>query len=290
MNFNFIIILLFLSLFQVNLKDSNNTSPFNSTKDHEKDEIAEILELNDSNFDSIIQDGNNNRWFILFYLETCYHCHRAKTVLNRILELRDYEVINNIQFAEIEINRNSKSDVRFNISATPYIILVENNTMYELDLYPNEKNLINFIGTDFRNVTKDLKPFPHINILKYHFVLFKNSLSFIVEKLNEYLERKKINFKFSILTFILGYIIICFALWTTVVYLVLKCTDSKKNNLKKNNSERKNNSIIKGNKTNYDNTGNSEEKKKMKVEEKEKKEAINSENNKNKREKKIKKD
>ena len=70
--------------------------------------------------------------------------------------------------------------------------MVENNTMYELDLYPNEKNLINFIRTDFRNVTKDLKPFPHINILKYHFILFKNSLSFIVEKLNEYLEKRKV--------------------------------------------------------------------------------------------------
>ena len=280
MNFNFIILLLFLSLLQVKLKDSFNISHINSTKGHEKDEIVEVIELNDSNFDSIIQDGINNRWFILFYLETCYHCHRAKIVLNRILELRDYEIVNNIKFAEIEINRNSKSDVRFNISGTPYIIMVENNTMYELDLYPNEKNLINFIGTDFRNVTKDLKPFPHINIFKYHFILFKNSLSFIVEKLNEYLEKRKVKFKFSILTFILGYAIICFAIWATVVYVVLKCTDSKKINTKKNNLEKKTNSKIKENKYNYDNTGDSEEKKKIKEEEKEKeiKEAISNEN------------
>ena len=279
MNINFIVILLFLSLFKVKLKDSNYTSPFNSKKEQEKDEIAVVIELNDSNFDSIIQDGNNNRWFILFYLETCYHCHRAKEVLNRILELRDYEIINNIKFAEIEININSKSDVRFNISKTPYIILVENNTMYELDLYPNEKNLKNFISTDLRNVTKDLKPFPHINILKYHFILFKNTLSFIVEKLNEYLEKKKINFKFSISTFILGYIFACFAIWTTVVYLALKCTDSRINNIKKNKSERKNNSEIKEDKINNDNTGDSEEKKKIKEEEKEIKEAISKENN-----------
>jgi len=282
MNFNFILILLFLSLLQVKLKDSINISHINSTKEHEMDEIAEVIELDDSNFDSIIQDGINNRWFILFYLETCYHCYRAKEVLNRILELRDYQIVNNIKFAEIEINRNSKTDIRFNISGTPYIIIVENNTMYELDLYPNEKNLINFIGIDFRNVTKDLKPFPHINILKYHFILFKNTLSFFVDKLNEFLENKKINFKFNILTFILGYIIICFAIWATVIYLVLKCTDSKKVNIKKNNLEKKTNSKIKEDKYNNDNTGDSEEKKKIKEEEKEKeiKGSINNENNK----------
>ena len=171
MNFNFIIILLFLSLLQVRLKDSINISRINSTKGHEKDEIAKVIELSDSNFDYIIQDGINNRWFILFYLEGCPHCHRLKEVLNRIIELRNYEIVNNIKFAEIEINRNSKSVFRFNISAAPYIIIVENNTMYELDLYLNEKNLINFIDTDFRNVTKDLKPFPHMNILKYYFLL-----------------------------------------------------------------------------------------------------------------------
>ena len=69
MNFNFIILLLFLSLLQVKLKDSFNISHINSTKGHEKDEIVEVIELNDSNFDSIIQDGINNRWFIYSILK-----------------------------------------------------------------------------------------------------------------------------------------------------------------------------------------------------------------------------
>ena len=241
MNIIFIQIIIFLI---VELKGDNIESNISA-------EIIEILEINDSNFDSIIQNGNNNRWLILFYLETCYHCYRARRLLNTILELKKYKEINNIKFASIEVKKNSKANIRFNITKVPYIILVENNTMLELDSYSNEKNLINFIETNFNNVTKDLIPFPTLNILQYHYILFINSLNSITDIINDYLESKNLNFKFNLLTLILAYILFCFILCYSIVYIYFKCLNSKKNNLnkKKINSQK----IVKNDKNNVNN-------------------------------------
>ena len=241
MNIIFIRIIIFLI---VELK-GDNIEPNISA------EAIEILEINDSNFDSIIQNGNNNRWLILFYLETCYHCYRARRLLNTILELKKYKEINNIKFASIEVKQNSKANIRFNITKVPYIILVENNTMLELDSYSNEKNLINFIETNFNNVTKDLIPFPTLNILQYHYILFINSLNSITDIINDYLESKNLNFKFNLLTLILAYILFCFILCYSIVYIYFKCLNSKKNNLnkKKINSQK----IVKNDKNNVNN-------------------------------------
>ena len=224
MNVHFILILILLSLIKVEFIDINDTTFIPKfTENQEKDTIPEMIELNDSNIDSIIKDGIYNRWFILCYLETCYHCQRARQVLDDILESGNYPVINNIKFAQIEVQKNIKSNIRFNISKVPYIILVENNTMHELELYPSEKNLLNFIGTDFRNVTTDIKPFPHMNIFKYYYAIFDYSVSEIVKKINDYLKTKNIFFEFNSLTFILSYVILCSAISILIqIIIVLK--------------------------------------------------------------------
>ena len=230
MNVHFILSIILLSLIQVKLIEINNTTFIpQSTGKEEKDTIPEVIELNDSNIDSIIKDGNNNRWLILLYLETCYHCKRARQVLNDILDSGNYPGINNIKFAQIEVQKNLKTNIRFNISKVPHVILVENNTMYELELYPSEKNLLNFIGTDFRNVTKDIKPFPHMNIFKYYYAIFDNSVTEIVKNINDYLKTKNIFFEFNSLTFILCYVILCSAISILFIYSIMKCFTPKKN-------------------------------------------------------------
>ena len=40
------------------------------------------------------------------------------------------------------------------------MFLLRNNSIYEMDLYPNQKNLIKFINTNFSDVQNELKPFP----------------------------------------------------------------------------------------------------------------------------------
>ena len=249
-------VLFLFALFIVGLKGNNN----NSESINDKDNIEEkVIELNDSDFDLVIQNGNNNRWLVLFYLETCYHCYRARTVLNRILELREYKKINNIKFASVEVEKNPKCNDRFNSSQVPYIILVENNTMIEFDLYANEKNLINFIETNFTNST-DIKPFPKYSVFKFYYNTFENSVNYVSEEINNYLESKNIKFRFTPLTLLGSYIIFCFILWTIVILLVMKCFGYKKNKMEKNKIESDEN-----NKTNNNLEDNNQEEKNKEI-------------------------
>ena len=57
--------------------------------------------------------------------------------------------------------------MRFNITKIPYIVLVENKTMLELDSYVTEQKIFDFIQTNFTDVANDLKPFPQYSSLKY---------------------------------------------------------------------------------------------------------------------------
>ena len=243
MKVNFIQIMLFLNcLLNVELEESVNDS---EPSKNMNEKMEEILELNDSDFDLTIQKGNNNRWLILFYLETCYHCYHARTVLNRILEFKEYKNINKIKFASVEVEKNSQCNDRFNVSQVPYIILVENGTMIEFDSYANEKNLINFIETNYTNTTYDIKIFPKFSIFKYYFHQFERSIYYAADEINKYLESKNINFKFTALSLILSYIILCFIVWTSVILCIFKCFNNKNNH--KKNSTKKSSSLIKKN-------------------------------------------
>ena len=108
---------------------------------------SKIHDLNDLFFDYMIRDGKIYRWFILFYSKTCGHCMRAKREIKKVFE--ELKSNDSLRFAQIEAYDNTMTNVRFNITGVPYIIIVENNTMHELDLYPNYENLKKFIFTNF---------------------------------------------------------------------------------------------------------------------------------------------
>ena len=98
-----------------------------------------IHELNDITFDYIIRDGQIYRWFILFYSRSCGHCKRAKKEILKIFDT--YKNKTNLRFAEIEAYQNTMTNIRFNVTGVPYMIIVENKSMYEMDLFPNYDNL-----------------------------------------------------------------------------------------------------------------------------------------------------
>lgn len=256
MYINFIQILFLFQLILVGLKEIKINT--NSSKVNNKEKINKILELNDSNFDLVIQNGRNNRWLIVFYLEACVYCYKAKTVLNRILELKEYKNINNIKFASIELSNNTKTNIRFNISQVPHIILVENNTMIEFNIYPSYKNFINFIETNFTNIAKGLKTFPKRNIFKYYYKKFESSISGVLNDVNNHLKSKNINFKFNPITFILFYILLCVAFWMIIFYGFIKCSGKKNHKIIKNfqNNDREEQLIKNGD--NNDNSGKNE--------------------------------
>ena len=232
MNIILIQILVAFQFLRVNLSISKNAQDL--IKNKEKEEIEELVDLNDSVFDSIIQNGNNNRWIILFYLDYCIHCARAKKILNQILKSKIYTNVNNIKFGSVDIENNQKTKIRFNVSKVPNIILVENNNYIEYDLYVNEKNIVEFIRINFTNNTNGIKPFPKYNIFKYFFALFENSLIIVTEEANKYLESKNIKIKLTSLQIILIYIFICFFFSILIIFSVQKFFKIKMDKLIKN--------------------------------------------------------
>ena len=224
MNVLFIQIFFFLQNIHIEMgKDITK----NVQKDKNKEEKSELIILNDSNFDTFVKNGENNRWLIIFYLETCYFCHRAIDVLNDILYRNQYTKINNIKFGKLDLLLNTKINFRFNISEVPFIFLVENNSMIELDSYPNEINILNFIEKNFTNTAKKV-PIPKIRLFEYYYILIGNLLSSFVDKLNNILISNQINANTEYFVLLLVYIIICIIFWYIIFTVFIKCCISKK--------------------------------------------------------------
>ena len=201
------------------LNDSSSKEAFNEEEGYFPGN--KIFDLNDLYFDHIIRDGKIYRWFILFFSKTCGHCRRAKKEMNKLFET--FKNNKTLRFAQIEAYDNTLTNVRFNISGVPYIILVENNSMFELDLFPNYDNLKNFIFTNFSEVKDELKPFPkRVKFTYVAWVIFKQTLESITQSFNNLLKRKGINIKFNpyifILTVFSTIIICCFGIVKCCVY------------------------------------------------------------------------
>ena len=161
-----------------------------------------IYDLNDMIFDYMIREGKIYRWFILFYSKTCGHCRRARKEINKVFE--DLKTNKTLRFAQMEAYDNTLTNVRFNITGVPYIILIENNSILELDLFPNYENLKNFISTNFSEVKEELKPLPkRVKFTYVAWVIFKQTLDSITEGFNNLLKRHNINIKFNPLTFVI---------------------------------------------------------------------------------------
>ena len=173
---------------------SNFTSP--SFNQDENVTNKEIYSLNDLTFDMVLQKGNFFKWFVILYSETCGHCEFARRELRKIFA--QYKNSTTIRFAEIEINRNPMTNMRFDIEGVPYIFLLQNNSIYEMDLYPNQKNLIKFIATDFKEVEKELKPFPPmVPIYKFGWQIIKNIFNGVTSGVNELLYDNGYEFQFT---------------------------------------------------------------------------------------------
>lgn len=224
MNFYFFQIFFLLLLFQFELNEIINPNKENLTK---KEEKSEIINLNDTNFNSFVKDVKDKRWIILFYIESCHYCDKALNELEKILRKNKFKVINDIKFGIVDISNNQYINFRFNISQVPYIILVENNSIVELNLYPNEKNLIDFIESNLSNF-ENILPLPKKDILKYYYTYINNSLSLFIDPINQFLKSNNINYSFNSISFILLYTILCIILWTIIIKAYNKCSVHKK--------------------------------------------------------------
>ena len=199
--------------------------------------------LTDKTFDKVLQNGNNYRWFVILFSETCGHCYFTRTQIRKILP--EYKYSSYLRFAEIEININPMVNQRFNyIEGVPYIFKLQNNTMYIMDSYPSPKNLVKFIEKDLTDfLPQDKKPFPpKVKINYFSLEEIKDAFGELTDNINEFLNKYGIKFEFSPLTLLI-----------TIVFffIILFCCCSiiapddekeiKEEEQKDNNEELKNN-------------------------------------------------
>ena len=213
--------------------DSNSTASYNTSFTPNID----VINLNDLTFDMVLQKGNHYRWLVILYSETCGHCEAARREVRKLLP--QYRNNNTIRFGEIEINRNPMTNMRFNIEGVPYIFLLQNNTIYELDNYANQNNLIKFIDTIFEDVKDELKPFPPmVPIYKFAWQIIVNIFVGITNGVNEMLFDAGYEFEFTPILLLLS-IIGFFAFIVLLEYLCCLrfCPDDDKKKSKVKNKE-----------------------------------------------------
>ena len=124
----------------------------------------------------------------------------------------------------MEAYDNSLTNVRFNITGVPYMILVQNNTMYELDLFPYFDNLKNVVNTNFSEVKDELKPLP-IKV-RFHYVawvIFRQTLESITNSFNQLLNKKGIKIKFNPYAFIISVFLVIIECCTGYIKCCIYC-------------------------------------------------------------------
>jgi thiol-disulfide isomerase/thioredoxin len=212
------------------LKKEQKTTVKETKNKYEEDKgyfpPTKIYELNDILFDYYIREGKIYRWFILFYSKTCGHCRRAKKEIQKVFE--ELQEDDSIRFAEMEAYDNTMTNVRFNITGVPYIILVENNSIYELNLFPNFDNIKNFILTIFSEVKDELKPLP--KKVKFHYVawvMFKQTLESIGNGINSLVSKTRLKNKVNpfVILFAVIVIIILFCVGLVKCCIYCCCND-----------------------------------------------------------------
>ena len=181
-------------------KKSHKIPPLKSTSKIPNDTSQipnrDIYSLNDLTFDMVLRGGNNYKWLVILYSETCGHCEHARREIRKVFP--DYKNSSSIRFAEIEINKNYLTNLRFDIEGVPYIFLLQNESIYELDLFPSEKNLRKFIETNFSEVEEDLKPFPRmVPFYTVAFVVISNIFRGITNMINDFIFDLGFEFEFT---------------------------------------------------------------------------------------------
>ena len=240
---------------------------------------SHTIVLTDSNFDSIIRNGTENRWLIIFYSETCAMCKQVKSIIDKIIEEKKYKSVNNIKFGSVDIDYNLRLQTRFDITGIPVLILVENNKMLEISNFPYEQNIIKSIEVEDINIDDQTRDFP-VDLSFYEFIknLIYNSLDQLKEEVNRYINKYNINFEFSVLSLLMFLVYACFIITAIFFYIIKKCfckepniikEDEKENNMESENNINESNK--KENKSNVDDVDNvdSEEIKKIIEEKKE---------------------
>ena len=233
---------------------------------------SQTINLNDLNFDSIVQNGKYNRWLIIFYSENIDYCKKVKSIIDKIIEEKKYKSINNIKFGSVDIDHNLRLVTRFNISGIPVVILVENNKMLQISNFPLEDNFIRSIEIENIATNEYVINLPgQLTFYKFIKNLFIISLNQVKNMANRYLEKRNIKFQFTALSLFLCLIFFCVLITILLFYFILKCFCKDIFIIKEDKEDKRNeikNIVNKDNKEENKNNNDDNEETKKKIEEK----------------------
>ena len=189
-----------------------------------------IYELNDTSFEEITTIGRAYRWLILFYSYTA-----NSEYIDAIKEVKNifdsYKNLNELRFAQMNVDNNIITKIRLDINKIPNLILLENNTMLEMNSTLNHENMEGFIFTIFSDVKEYLKPLPQKITPTYaKWVIYKKSFDQFLNEFNQDLMNKGIPIQFNIYGFIISVIIlviISFYIMKLIIYFCC-CVEDKK--------------------------------------------------------------
>ena len=177
----------------------------------------QITELNDSNFDELVNNGISKNWLVMFYLEKCPHCVNAKDVISKLIKKDNFK---KTSVGMVECTQNVFSCMRFNITRVPYIVLLENNNMFEFNTYATEQSLSKFI-TEEKNVENVMKIPNKIGYLEFFFKLMGEGVNLINDYLKDYANHNlKIDIEWNMFH-TMGIFVISLVLVIFIEYLIL---------------------------------------------------------------------
>ncbi len=216
-------------------------SLLNTSEVEEQDKI-QIYDLNDSNFESHVDNGYNNPWLIIFSIDSCPYCRNAKIHLENISMNPDSISNSNIRLARLDCDSNIFACYRFKISRVPYIVIIDSNKMFELNEYPSYDNIVRFINSK-KDYDQGLEIPPNMGYLELAYKSLEDVILLLNSTIEGYLRNNlnmnidwKSEYTIMLMLFILG-ITVVIEIWilnrifkkhTKVVQN--KCIERAKNN------------------------------------------------------------
>lgn len=191
----------------------------------------EIRNLTDSNFDSEVQNGNNNPWYIMFYLETCPHCKTAKDQFQILVKEKEFASDSDdnkvLRVGKVECGQNVWTCLRFNITKVPTIYLLVQQSMFEFTTYPSKDALYKFYKEE-KLVGSQLRIPTALGYTSLIMKVFGEAVIFINEYMNGLIKSQGYDFEWtSTNTIIL--LLLALVLMILMEYIVISiCCSPKK--------------------------------------------------------------
>jgi len=91
-------------------------------------------------------DSKNDITVIYFYTDWCPYCKKSKPEWNKFKELIKLQDSNkNIEFKEIDCDKNEQMANKYKIEGYPTIKLIYNGEVYDFDAKPESQTLVEFV-------------------------------------------------------------------------------------------------------------------------------------------------